>query len=75
MTGPRWALQGERSRELLTWRERVLVHNNRAELEFLVTGAHVVPCPQSIPDEQTIPLHAHPDFAHHQFPLRRENYR
>lgn len=71
----RWALQGERSRELLTWRERVIVHDSRPELEFLITGARVIPCPRSIPDEQTLPLKYHPQFAHHRFPLQREDYR
>ncbi|MGW6912590.1 hypothetical protein ACWGB8_02010 [Kitasatospora sp. NPDC054939] len=71
----RWALQGERSRELWTWQGRVLVHNSKPELEFLITGAKPVRCPRSIPDEQTIPLRLHPQFEHHRFPLRREDYR
>lgn len=75
MTGPRWALQGERSRELLTWGGRVLVHSSKPELEFLIAGAKPVPCPRSIPDEQTVPLPAHPQFAHHRFPLDRADYR
>ncbi|MEU6234421.1 hypothetical protein [Kitasatospora sp. NPDC047058] len=76
MTGvERWALQGESSRELLTWRGRVLVHNSRPELEFLITGARPVRCPRDIPNEHTIPLQFHPQFQHHCFPLRREDYR
>lgn len=71
----RWALQGEISRDLLTWNGRVLVHNNRAELEFLTAGARVIPCPRSIPPEQTLELRFHPQFADHHFPLRREDYR
>lgn len=71
----RWALQGERSRELLTWQGRVIVHNSRPELEFLVAGARPIPCPRSIPDEQTVPLRYHPQFSHHEFPIRREAYR
>lgn len=74
MTAARWALQGERSRELLTWQGRVIVHNSQGELEFLITGARVIPCPRSIPDEQTVPLPALPQFATHRFPLRREDY-
>jgi hypothetical protein len=75
MTAERWALQGETSRELLTWRGRVLVHNHRGELEFLIAGARPVRCPRDIPNEQTIPLPLHPQFQHHRFPLRREDYR
>lgn len=71
----RWALQGEKSRELWTWGGRVLVHDSKPELEFLIRGARPVKCPRSIPDEQTIPLRYHPQFEHHRFPLRREDYR
>jgi hypothetical protein len=71
----RWALQGETSRDLLTWNGLVLVHDNRAELEFLIAGARVIECPRSIPPEQTLALQFHPQFSHHQFPLRREDYR
>jgi hypothetical protein len=76
MTGTeRWALQGETSRELLTWQGRVIVHSSKSELEFLITGARVIACPRSVPDEQTVPLPMLPQFAHHRFPLRRADYR
>jgi hypothetical protein len=71
----RWALRGDTSRELLTWRERVIVHSDKGELEFLIIGASAVPCPRSVPDEQTVPLPALPQFAHHAFPLDRRDYR
>lgn len=71
----RWALQGETSRDLLTWNGLVLVHSSKPELEFLITGARIVECPRSIPPEQTIALPFHPQFTHHRFPLRREDYR
>ena len=62
--------------DLLTWNGRVIVHDSRGELEFLLTGPiRIVDCPRSIPPEQTIELRFHPQFAHHQFPLRREDYR
>lgn len=71
----RYALQGTTSRDLLTWNGRVLVHNNAAEMEFLFTGdVQVIPCPRDIPPEQTLELRYHPQFAHHRFPLRREDY-
>lgn len=61
--------------DLLTWHGRVIVHNSRGELEFLLTGdIHIVECPRSIPPEQTIELPFHPQFSHHKFPLRREDY-
>lgn len=63
-------------RDLLSWRGRVLVHNSRAELEFLLAGEiRIVPCPRDIPPEQTLELRHHPQFAHHRFPLVRSDYR
>jgi hypothetical protein len=61
--------------DLLTWNGRVIVHNSRGELEFLLAGdIRVIECPRNIAPEQTIELRFHPQFAHHRFPLRREDY-
>lgn len=61
--------------ELLSWNGRVIVHSSRGELEFLLAGdIRIVDCPSSIPPEQTIELPFLPQFAHHRFPLRREDY-
>ncbi|MDX3575984.1 hypothetical protein [Streptomyces sp. FL07-04A] len=62
--------------DLLTWHGRVIVHNSRGEMEFLLAGdVRIVECPRSIPPEQTIELRFHPQFSHHQFPLVRSAYR
>lgn len=73
----RWAVQERRpGGQLLSWNGRVLVHGDRAELEFLLAGEiRVIECPRSIPPEDTLELRFHPQFAHHRFPLRREDYR
>lgn len=61
--------------QLLTWNGLVIVHNSRGELEFLLTGdIQVIECPRTVPSEQTIGLPFLPQFAHHRFPLRREDY-
>lgn len=61
--------------ELLTWNGRVIVHNSRGELEFLIAGdVRIVDCPRSLPPEDCIELPFLPQFAHHSFPLRREDY-
>ncbi|MFB7244644.1 hypothetical protein ACFCYX_19550 [Streptomyces populi] len=72
----RYAIQEARlGGDLLTWNGRVIVHNSRGELEFLLTGpVRIVECPRSVPPEQTIELRFHPHFSHHRFPLRREDY-
>lgn len=72
----RYALQGAHSRDLLTWNGRVLVHDNRGELEFLMTGdVRVVDCPRDIPPEQTLSIRYHPQFASVRWPLTREQFR
>lgn len=72
-----WAIQEDTPHgQLLSWNGRTIVHGDRAELDFLLTGRiRIVPCPPSIPPEQTIALPLLPQFAHHRFPLRREDYR
>jgi hypothetical protein len=62
-------------RDLLSWHGRVLVHDNRDELEFLLAGAvRVVECPRDIPPEQCLEIRHHPQFAHHRFPLGDAEY-
>jgi hypothetical protein len=72
----RYALQGALSRDLLTWNGKVLVHGDRAEMEFLVTGdVRVIDCPRDIPPEQTIEIRFHPNFVSVTWPLTKEQFR
>jgi hypothetical protein len=72
----RYALQGAVSRDLLTWNGRVLVHSDRAEMEFLFTGdVRVVECPRTIPPEQCLEIRYHPDLAAVTWPLDRRDFR
>lgn len=62
--------------QLLSWNGLVIVHDNRAELEFLLTGPiRVIPRPPSLRPENCLELCFHPQFSHHQFPLVRSAYR
>jgi hypothetical protein len=70
----RYALQGETSKELLTYGGRVLVHDNPTELEFLIAGARVVAVPRDIPPDQTMPVRYHPSLVSVRWPLRREDF-
>lgn len=71
----RYALQGAISRDLLSYGGRVLVHDNKAELEFLFTGdVRTIECPRDIPPEQTLPIRLHPQLTAVQWPLRREDF-
>jgi hypothetical protein len=72
----RYALQGALSRDLLTWNGKVLVHDDRAEMEFLVTGdVRVIDCPRDIPPEQTLQIRYHPQLASVTWPLTKEQFR
>jgi hypothetical protein len=72
----RYALQGAVSRDLLTWNGRVLVHGDRAEMQFLFAGdVHVIPCPRDIPPEQTLEIRYHPQLAAVTWPLTKEQFR
>lgn len=72
-----WAIQEDRLHgQLLSYNGLTLVHGDRAELEFLLTGpVRIVPCPPSLRPEDCMEIKFHPQFSHHQFPLRREAYR
>lgn len=72
----RYALQGAVSRDLLTWNGKILVHGDKAEMEFLVTGdVCVIDCPRDIPPEQTLQIRYHPQFAAVAWPLDRKDFR
>ncbi|MBA5222222.1 hypothetical protein [Streptomyces griseoaurantiacus] len=60
--------------DLLSFGGKVIVHDSKAELEFLVCGVRIVECPRDIPDEQTIPLRFHPDMATIRWPLTKEQF-
>lgn len=71
----RYALYGDHSQSLLTYQGRVIVHADRAELEFLCPFTRVVECPAWVHDEETLPIREHPRYAHVRFPLHREDFR
>lgn len=71
----RYGLAGPISGDLLTYQGKALVHDSRAELEFLFADARVVEIPSGMPVEQTMPVAAHPDLVGVRWPLRREDFR
>ncbi|MCW0214369.1 MAG: hypothetical protein OJJ54_13500 [Pseudonocardia sp.] len=71
----RYGLFGKNSQDFLTYGGRILVHDNRAEMEFLFPGCPVRELPQDIPPDQTLPIEHHPDLSSVSFPLRREDFR
>lgn len=71
----RFGVVGAVSHELLSYGGKVLVHDNAAELEFLLPDQQIVRVPRSIPPQDTLPLSAHPELASVRFPLNRRDFR
>lgn len=71
-----YALQGLTSGDLITWGGKVLVHDNRRELEFLfIAGVRVVECPRDlVANDLTMPIWAHPEYEGLSWPLRRSEF-
>ncbi len=71
----RWyALVGATSGELLSYRGDVLVHHDRAELEFLVPDVRTVEITSEL-GRRFMSVRDHPSFASVRWPLRREDFR
>jgi len=68
----KYAIKGAASGELLTFQGRILVHDNRGELEWLFPGEQIVLYSGALP---TMPICDHPDMAAVQWPLRKEDFR
>lgn len=71
----RYGLWGRTGRDFLTYGGRVLVHGDRAELEWLFPGAAVREVPPTFPEGQCLPVKFHPDLASVTWPLTREQFR
>jgi hypothetical protein len=72
----RFAMQGPVSGELLSYGGLVLVHDDRAELEFLFPGIKVVQIGSQILPKDTMSIKQHPELQGRiTWPLRREDFR
>lgn len=67
-----YAIAGPATRELLTYEGRVIVHDNRAEMEFLLPGAQIVHT--SGAGMPLLRLRDHPDFAAVRWPLDQRDF-
>lgn len=65
----KWALVGQSSGEVLTYRGYAIVHENKAELEYLFPNNRVVPLPKYYGEDLTVQLKDHPDMDTVVFPL------
>lgn len=70
----RYAMVGATSGELLTFEGAVLVHDDRAELEWLFPhGARVIEFPRD-GGMPTMPVADHPQLANIRWPLNRAHF-
>lgn len=78
----RYALKGQKTGELLSYNGRVIVHNNREELAWLMgkgiesgTLSVVEISAQFASKRPLLRLEHHPDMAAVRFPLDRDEFR
>lgn len=65
---------GARSGELLTYQGQVLVHTDRAEMEFLIPGQRVVRVSDGDLGQPEMRLQDHPGLSKVRFPLDRRDF-
>ena len=70
----RYAMVGPASREALSYGGLILIHSDRAELEFLIPGVRVIELGDQIPEYDCMPITQHPDLSKVRWPLRREDF-
>lgn len=68
-----WALKSTCSPGVLTYGGEVLVHENRAELEFLFPHRETVDVSNTVLPK--MPIKNHPELTGFRWPLRREDFR
>ncbi len=67
----KYVLVGSTTNEPLSYMGRVIVHDNRSELEFLFPNNRVAPLPRMYASDLTIELKDHPDMSPVIFPLEQ----
>jgi hypothetical protein len=71
----RYALIGARSGTALTHNGKMIVHTDRAEMEFLFpSGCKVVEIGPATPESDTVTLQQYPDTCHIVFPINRDDF-
>jgi hypothetical protein len=74
-----YAAYGAHSGDLLTYQGRPLVHDSRAEFEFLLPGTRIVEVTARDLETRSpltpLPIGEHPDFQGLTWPLTRDQFR
>ena len=71
----RYGIAGSYSGDLLTYQGAVIVHGDKAEMEWLLPGSRIVRVTDGDLGAPVLQLRDHPDCRHIVFPLRREDFR
>ncbi len=66
----KYVLVGRTTKDALTYKGKILVHDNKSELEFLFPNERVAPLPSYVDASLTMALKDHPDMGAVQFPIR-----
>ncbi len=66
----KYCLIGRTTKDPLSYKGKVLVHDDKSELEFLFPNERVAPLPKIFSEDLTMALKDHPDMGAVQFPLR-----
>jgi hypothetical protein len=67
-----FAIWGANSQSWISYNGKVLVHGNRAELEYIFPGQTVRPI--ELREEEAMSIKKHPQMSNVQWPLRREDF-
>lgn len=65
----KYVLVGRTTKDALSYGGKIIVHDNKAELEFLFPNERVAPLPSYVDDSLTMALKDHPGMQEVQFPL------
>lgn len=65
-----YVLVGRTTKDALSYKGKIIVHDNAEELAYLFPNERVAPLPSYVDDSLTMSLKDHPDMDSVQFPLK-----
>jgi hypothetical protein len=70
----RYAIVGGTSGELLTYRGRAIVHDDKSEMEYLLPNSRIIRVTDGDLGQPVMQLRDHPDMASVKWPLDRADF-
>lgn len=67
-----YAMWGRSAQSWISYKGKVLIHDNQGEMEFLFPGAVVRPI--TVRPEEGMSIKDHPECAHYRWPIRKEDF-